>query len=109
MVDLPAPFWPISAWTSPTATSSVAALKAGMPPNALLIARIDRRGDAVASVAAIDLSFLHTNARPSPALRDLNQDRLKKHKRLRVHEPWGRVRFPSPALAGEGGAVGRRK
>ena len=47
MVDLPAPFWPISAWTSPAATSSVAALKAGMPPNALLIARIDRRGDAV--------------------------------------------------------------
>ena len=53
MVDLPAPFWPISAWTSPAATSSVAALRAGMPPNALLIARIDRRGDAVDFVAAI--------------------------------------------------------
>jgi hypothetical protein len=51
IVDLPAPFWPISAWTSPGATSSEAAESAGMPPNALLIARIESKGDIEGEVA----------------------------------------------------------
>ncbi len=38
MVDLPAPFWPISACTSAGSTSSEAPVSAGMPANFLSIA-----------------------------------------------------------------------
>ena len=42
MVDLPAPFWPISACTSAGRTSSEAPLRAGMPREAL----VDRRASS---------------------------------------------------------------
>src|SRR3954464_9370465 len=43
-VDLPAPFCPISACTSPRATSKCASRSAATPTNALLIPRMDSRG-----------------------------------------------------------------
>src|SRR3954453_11202899 len=44
-VDLPAPFCPISACTSPRATSKSASSSAGDPRNRLVMPRIDSRGD----------------------------------------------------------------
>src|SRR3954451_12757708 len=42
-VDLPAPFCPMRAWTSPRRTSNVASRSAGTPLKALLISVIDNR------------------------------------------------------------------
>src|SRR5215217_7521500 len=43
-VDLPAPFWPMTAWTSPRPTVSEAPSRARTPGKALLIPSIWRRG-----------------------------------------------------------------
>ena len=50
MVDLPAPFWPISAMTSPGSTSSEAPTSAGTPENRFSTPRMDRSGPGVAIV-----------------------------------------------------------
>jgi hypothetical protein len=43
-VDLPAPFWPMSAITSPASTSSDAPISAGIPANFLSTALAERSG-----------------------------------------------------------------
>src|SRR4051812_24635749 len=49
-VDLPAPFWPISACTSPRPTSRRASTSAGTPTKLLSMPRIDRIGSCGRSV-----------------------------------------------------------
>src|SRR5215211_8172779 len=43
-VDFPAPFWPMSACTSPRPTSRLAAIRAGTPAKRLSIPRMERSG-----------------------------------------------------------------
>ena len=45
MVDLPAPFWPTSAWTSPRAIARLAPTSAGTPEKLLSIPSMRRSGD----------------------------------------------------------------
>src|SRR5580698_6502308 len=45
MVDLPAPFWPISACTSPAATLRFALRRAGTPPKLIWMSCISRSGE----------------------------------------------------------------
>src|SRR5258705_11776503 len=47
MVDLPAPFWPISACTSPAATLRLALRNAGTPPKLMPMSCISSSGERV--------------------------------------------------------------
>src|SRR3982751_6416117 len=52
-VDLPAPFWPMSARTSPRPTDRLAAESAGTPANALSVPGIERSGARAPSAPGI--------------------------------------------------------
>src|SRR3954471_20996416 len=62
-VDLPAPFCPISACTSPRATSRWASVSAATPRNALLTPCIDNRGGGPSATAELPFSGLGDGAR----------------------------------------------
>ena len=55
MVDLPAPFWPISACTSPAATLRLALRNAGTPPKLMPMSCISSSGERVRGECGVSL------------------------------------------------------
>src|SRR4029453_16487188 len=77
-VDLPAPFWPMTAWTSPRPTVSGASSRARPPGKALLIPSIWRRGGGavIGSVGGGDVLLGVGRVEELVGVDDLGRDRL---------------------------------
>src|SRR4029450_9915454 len=77
-VDLPAPFWPMTAWTSPRPTVSEASSRARTPGKALVIPSIWRRGAGavMGSVGGGDVLLGVGGVEELVGVDDLRRDRL---------------------------------
>src|SRR4051795_6135275 len=58
MVDLPAPFWPMRACTSPRATVKFASRSAGTPRNCLLMPCMDSRSGGRSATQSLPLPMV---------------------------------------------------